>query len=62
MKVKILKAFIVGGKTLEVGSIVDASSWRNVKSLEGSRYIVPIYLTSENETTAEIKPKANSKA
>jgi hypothetical protein len=62
MKVKVLKAFVVEGKMLEVGSIVDATSWRNVKTLEGSRYIAPVYYTSENETKTESKPSAPKKA
>lgn len=62
MKVKILKAFVADGKMLEVGSIHDASNWKNVKTLEGSRYIAPIYYTSENETSKETKPSAVKKA
>ena len=62
MRVKILKSFVVEGKVLEVGSIVDASSWRNIKTLEGARYIAPVYYTSENETKTESKPSALKKA
>ena len=62
MKVRVMKAFISDGKMLEVGSIVDASSWKNVKTLESSRYVSPVYFETESETTKEIKPKASTKA
>jgi hypothetical protein len=54
MKAKILKTLNVNGEQLLSGTIVDVSDWRNVKSLEGSRYIA--FVTEE-----EIKKETKSK-
>lgn len=53
MKAKILKKLIHDGKEIESGSIVDVSDWKNVRSLEGSRYIT---FVSEEEAKA-VEPK-----
>lgn len=64
-KAKILKRMVVDGKTLEPNDIVDVSSWRNAKSLEGSRYITLVSYVSESpkqETPKkETKPKTENK-
>lgn len=57
MKAKILKKLIHNGKELETGTIVDVSSWRNAKSLEGSRYIT---FVTEEEAKAETKKKTTA--
>ncbi len=54
MKAKILKKLTHDGKEIEAGTIVDVSTWRNAKSLEGSRYIT--FVTEE-----EVKKEAKSK-
>ena len=52
MKAKILKKITHNGKDLEIGTIVDVSTWRNAKTLEGSRYIT---FVNENEVVKEKK-------
>ena len=54
MKAKILKKITHDGKELEVGTIVDVSTWRNARTLEGSRYIT---FVSEEEAKAVTKKK-----
>ena len=54
MKAKILKRLTVNGEVIEQGTIVDVSTWRNARSLEGSRYIA---LVSEEDTKKETKSK-----
>jgi len=58
-KAKILKRMVVDGKTLEPNDIVDVSSWRNAKALEGSRYIT--YITYVSESPKEETPKKETK-
>jgi hypothetical protein len=57
MKAKILKKLTHDGKDLEVGSIVDVSTWRNARSLEGSRYIT---FVTEEQAKVETKKKATA--
>ena len=54
MKAKILKKLVSNGKELEIGTIVDVSTWRNAKTLEGSRYIT---FVTEEEAKTETKKK-----
>lgn len=54
MKAKILKALTNNGEVIPAGTIVDVSTWRNVRSLEGSRYIT---FVQEEEIKKETKPK-----
>ena len=59
MKAKILKKLTHNGVELESGTIVDVSSWRNAKTLEGSRYITFVSdsesITEEKEETPKTK-------
>lgn len=57
MKAKILKKLTHDGKELEAGIIVDVSTWRNAKTLEGSRYIT---FVTEEEVKAESKKKVTA--
>lgn len=52
MKAKILKKLTHNGVELESGTIVDVSTWRNAKTLEGSRYIT---FVSDTEVVTESK-------
>ena len=57
MKAKILKKLTHDGKDLEAGTIVDVSTWRNAKTLEGSRYIT---FVSDEEVKVETKKKVSA--
>ena len=52
MKARILKKLTHNGVELESGTIVDVSTWRNAKTLEGSRYIT---FVSDAEVVTEAK-------
>lgn len=54
MKAKILKTMTVNGEVLKQGTIMDVSTWRNARSLEGSRYIT---FVTEEDTKKETKSK-----
>ena len=60
MKARILKRMISLGKTLEVGDIVDVSTWRHVKALESNRYIALIIEEAPKEEKPKVK-KINKK-
>lgn len=51
MKYIVLKPLEVDGKTLSNGDVVDASNWRNVKSLVDLRYLAP-------EVSGTVAPQA----
>jgi hypothetical protein len=63
MKAQILKRLESNGEILEVGDIVDVSTWRHTKSLENNRYIKII--KEEKPVTKvkveEAKPKKTTK-
>jgi hypothetical protein len=66
MKAQILKRLVSLGETLEVGDIVDVSSWRHIKSLENSRYIKIIHeeekpAKAKAEPVEAAKPKKTTK-
>ena len=56
MKVRILKRMVSLGETLEVGAIVDASTWKNVKGLVGNRYVELV----KDEPKAKAEPKVEA--
>lgn len=56
MKVRIMKRMVSLGETLEVGAVVDASTWKNVKGLVGNRYVELV--TDEPKIKAEPKAQA----
>lgn len=45
------------GSFIDVGEIVDASGWRNLKSLISNRYLMP-WVEVAPEKISETKPKA----
>jgi hypothetical protein len=64
MKAKLLKRMVSLGEQLEVGDIVDVSTWRLTKSLVSNRYIVlvedePVKI---EEKVKEAPKKKTSKA
>jgi hypothetical protein len=71
MKAQILKRLVSLGQNLEVGDIVDVTSWRHTKGLVNNRYIKlieeeakPIAKTKAEpkvEAVEEVKPKKATK-
>lgn len=55
---KVLKPLTADGKVLQVGSVVDISTWRNAKTLEQMRYLAPL---TEAETAKAKKPREVAK-
>jgi len=45
------------GSFIDVGEIVDASGWRNLRSLVSNRYLTP-WAEAAPEKVSETKPKA----
>jgi len=64
MKARVLKRMVSLGEQLEVGDIVDVSTWRLTKPLVNNRYIVLIEDESVKveEPVAETPKKKTSKA
>lgn len=63
MKYIVLKPLVSDGVELKSGDVVDASDWRNVKSLVALRYITPVPEASETKpAAAPKKPAAPRKA
>jgi hypothetical protein len=58
MKAKLLKPMVVNGESLEAGSVVDVSGWRNYRSLESMRYLAFILDEEVKEEVKVEKPKA----
>lgn len=54
MKAKLLKTMTVNGEVIEQGTVVDVSTWRNARTLEGARYIT---FVNEEEIKKETKSK-----
>jgi hypothetical protein len=54
MKAKLLKPMVVNGESLEAGSVVDVSGWRNYRSLESMRYLAFIYEEEKPKVTKAI--------
>jgi len=57
MKAKLLKQMTVDGKTMPPGSVLDVSGWRNVKTLESSRYIAFIVESQPKEPKTKVAEK-----
>lgn len=56
MKARILKRMVSLGETLEIGAIVDVSTWKNPKGLVSTRYIE--FVKDEAKPKAEPKVEA----
>ena len=56
MKVRIKKRMVSLGETLEIGAVVDASTWKNVKGLVSARYVELV----TDEPKAKPEPKAEA--
>lgn len=56
MKVRIKKRMVSLGETLEIGTIVDASTWKNVKGLVSARYVELV----QDEPKAKAEPKVEA--
>lgn len=67
MKAQVTKKLINDGRELQVGDIVDVSTWRNTKSLESSRYIKIVsdnepLTVFEDDPIQEVAPKIEKEA
>lgn len=58
MKAQILKRLVSLGETLEVGDIVDISTWRHTKGLVNNRYIKIV--EEEVKPVAKTEPKVEA--
>lgn len=56
MKVRIKKRMVSLGETLEIGAVVDASTWKNVKGLVSARYVELV----TDEPKAKPEPKVEA--
>lgn len=62
MKVRLLKNLTSGGIDLQIGQVVDGSTWRNIRALINSRFVEIVEEETKVEKTAEVKPKIKKAA